>query len=518
MSQPAKADTPSGRSVDDHVRRFIQPNDEHNRRLIDNVHPASWTNPEPADRYNLVVIGGGTAGLVSAMGSATLGARVALVERRLLGGDCLVTGCVPSKALLQAAHFAQAARRAESFGVEVPAPRVDFARVMERMRSVRADLAPHDSAARLKTAGVDVFLGEARFVDRDAIEVDGKRLRFRRAVVATGARPASLPLEGLEQADYLTSETVFQLDELPRRLAVIGAGPIGCEMAQAFRRLGVEVTLLDRIERVLPRDDPRASSIIEHRFEQEGIGLHLGAGLERVEQIDGARRLHFTSEQGPQHCDVDAILLAIGRLANVEGLGLDAAGIDADESGVIVDHRLCTSNRRVYAAGDVCSAYKFTHAADAMARVVVRNALFFGRQRASSLLIPWATYTDPEVAHVGIDPEEAASRGLSSVSVDLHELDRARLEGDEDGYGQVHYRGRGGRIAGATLVARHAGDLIGELCLAMQAGVGLHRIASTIHPYPSGAELVKHLGDAYERTRLTPGVARWLERWFRWWR
>jgi pyruvate/2-oxoglutarate dehydrogenase complex dihydrolipoamide dehydrogenase (E3) component len=515
MTEPIAADTPSGRVVDAHVRRLIQPNDEHNRRLIDNVHPASWENPEPADRYNLVVIGGGTAGLVSAMGAAALGARVALVERHLLGGDCLVTGCVPSKALLYAAQSAHSARHAGSFGIEVDAPRVDFARVMERLRAVRADIAPHDSAARLKTAGVDVFLGEARFVERDAVQVDGKQLRFRRAVIATGARPAPLAVEGLQQVGYLTSDTLFQLAELPRRLLVIGAGPIGCEMAQALGRLGAEVTLLDRAERVLPRDAPRASSILGKRFEQEGIALRLGVGLERVERVDGARRVHYSGADGPGHCDVDAILLAVGRLANVEGLGLQSAGVAADDKGVVVDDRLRTSNRRIYAAGDVCSSFKFTHAADAMARVVLKNALFSGRQKASSLVLPWATYTDPEVAHVGVGAEEAAARKLPSVAVELHEIDRARLEADDDGYGEVHYRGKG-RILGATLVARHAGDLIGELCLAMNAGVGLGSIADTVHPYPSSAELVKRLGDTYNRTRLTPGAARWLARWLRW--
>ena len=387
---------------------------------------------------------------------------------------------------------------------------------MQRMRAVRADIAPHDSAARLKNAGVDVFLGSARFVDHDVLEVDGKRLRFRRAVIATGARPAPLPVEGLEQAGYLTSETLFHLTRLPARLLVVGAGPIGCEMAQAFQRLGSAVTLVDRDDRVLPHDARRASTIVEKRLEQEGVDIRLGVGLDRVEQVDGATRVHFNSGDGPSALDVDAILLAVGRRANVEGLGLESAGVDFNEQGVVVDQRLRTSNRHVYAAGDVCSSYKFTHAADAMARVVLKNALFYGRKRADSLVIPWATYTDPEVAHVGISAEEASERGLASLSIDLHDIDRAQLDADEDGYGEVHYHERTGRIAGATLVSRHAGELVSGICLAMNAGVGLGKLSETIYPYPTEAEIVKRLADSYNRTRLTPVVARWFERFFRW--
>jgi pyruvate/2-oxoglutarate dehydrogenase complex dihydrolipoamide dehydrogenase (E3) component len=495
------------------LARMVLEDDADDRALVSHVHPPNWANPVPRGRYNLVVIGGGTAGLVSAVGAAGLGARVALIERQLLGGDCLNVGCVPSKAVIRAARAAHDARTAGELGVHTGPVEVDFAAAMLRMRRLRAAIAPHDGAARLARAGVDVFLGDGRFVADDAIEVAGQRLSFARAVIATGARAAVPEIPGLAEAGYLTNETVFTLTERPRRLLVIGAGPIGCELAQAFRRLGSEVSIVDRGTRILPKDDPEAAAIVQSRFAAEGIDTVLGARIVRVERgpvivIDRGR--------GEERVTGDRILVAAGRAPNVASLGLDAAGIEATERGIVVDDHLRTTNRRVLAAGDVASRFQFTHAADAMARVAIQNALFFGRKRVSALTIPWSTYTDPEIAHVGISAADAAARGdLQTLTVPLRDVDRAVLDGEVDGFARVH-ADRKGRILGATLVSRHAGESIGELVLAMTAGVRLGTIAATVHPYPTQAEAIRKLGDAFQRTRLTPRVRRLFEILLRW--
>jgi len=480
--------------------------------LLEHVHPPTWVNPISSGRYNLVVIGGGTAGLVSAVGAAALGARVALIERHWLGGDCLNVGCVPSKAVIRAARAAHDARTATGFGIRVDAVEVDFAAAMARMRRLRAGIAPHDSAARLAGLGIDVFLGAARFVDREIIEVGGQRLQFARAVIATGARAAVPTVPGLAEAGYLTNETVFTLTTRPGRLVVIGGGPIGCELAQAFRRLGSEVVVVDRCEHLLSRDDPDAGAIVRERLVAEGVDLVLGAAILRV---DHDRTLIVDRGRGEERVCTDQILVATGRTPNVAELGLDAAGIVATAHGIDVDDHLRTANRRVFAAGDVASRFQFTHAADAMARIVLQNALFFGRKRVSALTIPWCTYTDPEVAHVGMSAADAAKRDdLTTLTVPLAEVDRAVLDGETDGFARV-YADRKGRILGATLVSRHAGETIGELALAMTHGLRLGALASTIHPYPTQAEAVRKLGDAYQRTRLTPRIRRlfgWLMR------
>jgi pyruvate/2-oxoglutarate dehydrogenase complex dihydrolipoamide dehydrogenase (E3) component len=475
--------------------------------LLDSVHPAAWPNPEARGRYNLVVIGGGTAGLVCAVGAAALGARVALIERHWLGGDCLNVGCVPSKAVIRAARAAHDARTAEAYAVGVDAIDVDFAAAMARMRALRAQLAPHDSAARLASLGIEVFFGAATFVGRDVVEVAGQRLRFARAVIATGARATVPAVPGLADAGYLTNETAFALTTRPARLVVLGGGPIGCELAQAFRRLGSEVVLVERSERLLPRDDRDAAAVVRDQLVAEGVELVLGATIVRVERD---RTLVVDRGHGEERVRADHLLVATGRTPNLEGLGLEAAGIVATAHGIEVDDHLRTANRRVFAAGDVASRFQFTHAADAMARIVIQNALFFGRKRVSALTIPWCTYTDPEVAHVGMSAEAAAQRAdLTTLTVPLAEVDRAVLDGETAGFARVH-TDRRGRILGATLVSRHAGETIGELALAMTHGLGLGDLAATIHPYPTQAEAVRKLGDAYQRTRLTPRVRRLL--------
>jgi pyruvate/2-oxoglutarate dehydrogenase complex dihydrolipoamide dehydrogenase (E3) component len=495
--------------------------DAPNADLLAQVHPSDWRNPTPSGRYNLVVIGAGTAGLVSAAGAAGLGAKVALIERGLMGGDCLNTGCVPSKALLRSAHVAALVRDAERFGVRVPAGvQVDFPAVMERLRRLRTEIAPNDSAARFAGLGVDVYFGDARFVAPDAVEVGGARLDFRAAVIATGARPAIPEIPGVNAANCLNSENVFALTELPARLAIIGGGPIGCELAQAFARCGSQVTLFETGPRLLPRDDPDAARIIASALERDGVRLLLSAHVERVDSTTSGRRIQYAFDStGSAQVEVDAILVAVGRTPNVESLNLQAAGVLSDpRHGVIVDEHLRTTNRRIFAAGDVCSTMKFTHAADFQARMVIQNALFWGRARASSLIIPWCTYTDPEVAHIGLTEAEAKQRGVAirTFTQPLHEVDRARLEGAEEGFVRIHVRAGSDHIVGATIVAPHAGDLIGELSLAMTARIGLRKLAQAIHPYPTLADALRRTGDAYNRTRLTPFAKGLLERWLRW--
>lgn len=494
----------------------LTPWDEHNRRLVELAHPADWVNPEPAPRYNLVVVGAGTAGLVCAAGAAGLGARVALVERRLMGGDCLNFGCVPSKALIASARAAAAVAGAARYGIRVPdGAAVDFPAVMERLRRLRAEIAPNDSAARFRDLGVDLFLGHGRFTDPHTVEVGGRRLRFTKAVIATGGRAAAPPIEGIATVPYLTNETLFTLTELPRRLAVIGAGPIGCEMAQCFARFGAEVLLIEALHGILPREERDAAEMVRASLERDGVRLLCcGRDLKLSPAPGGRVRLTVTSHG--RACDevVDRLLVAVGRAPNVEGLGLEEAGVAYSAKGVRVNDRLQTSRPHIYAAGDVCSPYQFTHAADFMARTVLRNALFFGRAKASALTIPWCTYTDPEIAHVGLYETEARERGIAidTFTRELAHVDRALLDGRAAGFVRLHVRKGSDAILGATIVAPHAGEMIGEVALAMTHGLGLKRVASTIHPYPTHAEALRQVGDAYNRTRLTPFARRLFAR------
>jgi pyruvate/2-oxoglutarate dehydrogenase complex dihydrolipoamide dehydrogenase (E3) component len=498
--------------------------DGHDQRLVHNVHPSPWSNPTPEGVYHLVVVGAGTAGLVSAAGSAGLGAKVALVERNLMGGDCLNVGCVPSKGVIRAARAWHEVRSAaERFG----GPRVDggesFAAAMERMRRIRADISKVDSAWRFRDElGIDVFLGQGRFVAADALEVDGRRLRFRRAVIATGARATGLPIPGLAEAGFLTNETLFTLTELPRRLAVIGAGPIGCEMAQSFVRFGSAVTLFDVAPQILIREDADAAALVQKALVKDGVELALGVQIEAVEKRDGAAVLRYKNGQETRELTADRILLSVGRAPNLEGLDLEAAGVQYRKQGVVVDEYLRTSNPRIYAAGDIAVPYQFTHIADATARIVIQNALFsvgpFGRAKWTDLLVPWCTYTSPEVAHVGMYEKDAREKGLEldTVTIELHHNDRALLDGEEEGFVRVHLKKGQDRIVGATIVAAHAGDLISELTLAIKAGVGLGAVASVIHPYPTQAEAIKRAADTWRRTRLTPTVAKLLKKRLGW--
>jgi len=498
---------------------LVPPPDEYNRTLVANVHPPDWQNPVPSGRYNLIVVGGGTAGLVTAAGAAGLGARVALVEKHLLGGDCLNVGCVPSKALLRAARAAAQVRDAEACGVRARGGvDVDFPAVMERVRRLRAEISQHDSAARFRDLGVDVFLGDGRFVGPDALTVGETTLRFKKAVIATGARASAPPIPGLAESGFLTNETIFSLTELPRRLAVVGAGPIGCELAQAFARCGANVTLLEGLHQILDKEDRDAAGLVEQSLRRDGIAINCCCKIVRARRDGVEKVLTLECEGSETELRVDEVLVAVGRAPNVEGLGLEEAGVAYDKEGVTVDDRLRTSNPRIFAAGDICSRFKFTHAADAMARIAIQNALFLGRSRVSALTIPWCTYTDPEIAHVGLYEAEAREKGLSvrTFVQELRDVDRAVLDGETAGLVKVHVRAGTDRVIGATVVASHAGDMISELTLAMVGRVGLKTVARTIHPYPTQAEAIKKVGDAYSRSRLTPLVKRALTTWLSW--
>ena len=465
-------------------------------RWRDAVFPADYINPVPAPRYNLVVIGAGPAGLVTAIAAAGLGAKVALIERHAMGGDCLNVGCVPSKTLLAAA-----------------AAGAPFEAAMQRVRAVRAEIAPHDSVARYREAGVDVFLGSARFTGARTVQVGAAVLTGRKFVIATGARASMPPIAGLAESMPLTNETVFELEQQPKKLVVLGGGPIGCELSQAFAWLGTQVTIVEAMDRILPNDEPDAAAVVAAALTADGIRLVTGVTLERVAQ-DGALR-KLTLSDG-RELDCDALLVAAGRRRNLEDLGLELAGVHFDpRNGIEVDARLRTSARHIFAAGDVASRLQFTHSADAQARIVIRNALFFGRARADELVIPWCTYTKPELAHVGAtraDLDQAHTPYLA-LRFPFGDLDRGRTDQGADGFAEVRVAQGSDRILGATIVGKDAGEQLAPLVLLMTLRRGLASLGSLVLPYPTRSEYLRRLADAWNRTRLTPRAAATL----RWW-
>ena len=470
---------------------------------------------------NLVVIGAGSAGLVASLIAATVKARVTLIERDRMGGDCLNTGCVPSKALIRSARIADYGRRAEEFGL-VPGPvDVDFGRVMERVQSVVETIEPHDSVERFTGLGVDCVQGTARIVSPWEVEVDGeRRLTARNIVIATGARPKVPTIPGLEQLEYLTSDSIWQLREPPGHLLVLGAGPIGCELAQAFVRLGCEVTLATHAARLLPREDPEVSDRVAQAFDRSGIRVLVEHEAQRFE-AGQYPRCHFAVAGEEVEVAFDRLLLSVGRSPNVEGLGLEEMGVELAASGTVaVDEYLRTSVPGIYACGDIAGPYQFTHMASHQAWYATVNALFgrFRRFKVDYSVVPWATFTDPEVARVGLNETEARERDIPCevTRYDIGDLDRAIADGEAHGFVKVLTRPGKDRILGATIVGYHAGELIGEFVTAMKHGIGLNKILGTIHIYPTLGESNKFLAGEWRKARKPEGLLALVERYHRW--
>jgi pyruvate/2-oxoglutarate dehydrogenase complex dihydrolipoamide dehydrogenase (E3) component len=466
--------------------------------------------------YNVVVIGAGTAGLVTAAGTAGLGGRVALIERNLMGGDCLNFGCVPSKALISSARVVQRIRESEKWGLDQQEPEFVFEKIFERMRARRAKIAPHDSQERFESLGVDVFRGEARFVSAHEVEVNGQRLGTRNFVIATGSRAVIPKIEGVESVPYFTNETIFdELKKKPESMIVLGGGPIGCELGQALSRLGVKITIVEYVPQILGPEDIDVAQFMQKRFEAQGITIQHCTEATRVSMHDGVITLEGnykppgTTKGSPVQFTAQALLLAVGRCPMMKALNLEAAGVKYTANGVEVNDYLQTSQPHIYAAGDIANRLKFTHTADYTARVVVRNTLMpfqFLRQKLDWSVVPWCTYTDPEVAHVGLGEKEAKWKNIEYdlFCVPLEDVDRAVVESEDAGFAKILAAKGSDKIIGATIVAPHAGDLLHEFVVAMKAGIGLATIASTIHAYPTFAELARKAGDKYNRTRLTP--------------
>jgi len=470
---------------------------------------------------NIIVIGAGSAGLVTALIAATVNAKVTLIERHKMGGDCLNTGCVPSKALIRSGRIAQYLRRAEEFGLEDVALRVNFPKVMQRVKSVIQAIEPHDSIERFTELGVDCVQGDASIVSPWEVEVNGERITAPNIVIASGARARVPDIPGLEELDYLTSDNLWDIVEAPARLLIIGAGPIGCELAQAFARLGTAVTLVTHADRILPREDEEVSACVLGAFEREGITIHHRFEPKRFQASAGAHTCLGDMPDGEQEIEFDRVLLSVGRTTNTQGLGLDALGISVNAAGTIeVDKYLRTSVPSIFACGDIVGPYMFTHMASHQAWYAAVNALF-GRFRKFAVdysIVPWATFTDPEVARVGLNESEALARGISYevTRFDISDLDRAIADGEAHGFIKVITASGSDRILGATIVAYHAAELITEYVMAMKHGIGLKKILATIHIYPTLSESNKFLAGEWRKARKPEKLLQWVERYHRW--
>jgi pyruvate/2-oxoglutarate dehydrogenase complex dihydrolipoamide dehydrogenase (E3) component len=467
--------------------------------------------------FDIVVIGGGSAGLVVAAGGSALGAKVALVERARLGGDCLWYGCVPSKTLIKSARVAYEMRNAERWALSPADPQPHLAHVMERVRDVVMQIQPNDSPERFRCLGVDLIEGEGKFVSPHAFEVAGRTLTSRSFVIATGSRPAVPDVPGLKSVPYLTNETVFDLREPVPSLIVVGSGPIGSELAQAFRRLGSEVTVLDVAPRLLPREDPDVAQVVHAQFVAEGIRLRLDATIERVEGHSGNIACTVRHRDGREETVRGThLLLATGRKLNVEHLGLDAAGVTVHDGRIGVDDRLRTSKPHIHVAGDVAGGPQFTHLAEHHAGIVLRHAIFRLRWARPSAVLPWCTYTDPEVARVGLSEGEAVQRNIAHrvYRFSFEEIDRARAEGEVEGFAKLLTDPKG-KILGATIVGAHAGELIAEFALAMSQGLSAKHVSAAIHTYPTLASISRRVADQRLKQGLTPTAKTWIKRIFR---
>ncbi len=480
-------------------------------------------------KYHLIVIGAGSGGLVTAAGAAGLGTKVALVERHRMGGDCLNTGCVPSKAIIRTAKLVYDLKTADRFGLP-PSPlsppsmgggwgRIDLARVLQSVREVQKKIEPHDSAERFQGLGIDVVFGSFRFISPYEISDGTVTLSAKRFVIATGAAPFVPPIKGLGEIPYLTSDNVWDLKELPGRLVVLGGGPIGSELTQVFARLGSKVSVVEMADCLLNREDPEASCLIKERFQREGIETLVNTRAQEVRKTAAGYELVLAhATEGEKTVPFDQILVAVGRAPNVAGLDLEKAGVRYSEKGIEVDPSLRTLASHIYACGDVAGPYQFTHTADHQARLILRNALFPGKSKIDYRVVPWCTFTDPEVARIGLNEREAREKNVpyDVYSYNLHELDRALCDREGEGFIKVLTNKGTDQLLGVTLVGPHAGDLIHELALAMHQRIGLKKIVSMIHIYPTLAEVSKRIADTYQRTRLTPRTKRWLGRYLRW--
>jgi pyruvate/2-oxoglutarate dehydrogenase complex dihydrolipoamide dehydrogenase (E3) component len=492
-----------------------EPPNDYDRRDLQNVRPTDWKNPEPVDRYNMVIIGAGPAGLMTALNAAKVGAKVALIERDRFGGACFNVGCIPSKAIICTSRLYAEMRNAENFGAQVPTGiSVNFPAAMERMRRVRARISRRVSAHRLSSAGVDVYFGEARFTGRGAVEVEGKRVRFKRALVASGARPKLPSIPGIAAAGYLTNENVFDLAECPRRLLVLGGGPLGCELAQAFCRLGSQVSIAQDEPMFLGNEERDAAQILSGALARDGIGIHLNTQTVNVRTEGNEKIVDLVSDDYKFTLTVDEILVGIGSAPNVEGMNLEAAGVRYEkDAGIFTNDYLQTSNSRIYAAGDVCSEKKFPHIEAAAADLVVHNALFWRREKLNALVIPWCTYTDPEIAHVGLYVTQARAKGIpvKTFTVMMSDVDRAITDAEDEGFVKIHVRDGTDEILGATVASSHAGEMISEISLAMNARIGLGALARVSHPYPTQSQAITMAASAYLATLRSP-ARKWLQR------
>ncbi len=477
--------------------------EEFNRKFRQDIFPSNWVNPQPVDQYDLLILGGGPGGMTAAILAKTFNVRVALVEKEHLGGECLSYGCIPSKALLRCSRVAQTVRQAADYGVEIPEGwSVNFNAVMQRVHCLQTTISPYDSAAHLKKLGIDVFLGAGHFTGPNKLEVHNQTIKFKKAVIDTGTQPAPLNIPGLDQADYWTNQNIFTMPTLPKRLGMIGGGPICCELAQAFLRFGSQVFLVTHAQNLLPRDDLMATERLQEIFEQEGMKIFAQSQVQRVEKKGNEKILYLDNTSEP--IVVDEIFAAIGRIPFTEGLGLENAGISYDKKkGILTNDYLQTSNADIYAAGDVTSQYKFTHISKELSIKAVVNALNGNQEKKSALIVPWCTYTDPEVAHVGLSEQEAKKQGISVeiVTVDMSEVDRAILDGETTGFVKLLVRENSDQIVGATLMAAHAGDMISELTVAMHGEKGLEALSQAIHPFPTQAQVLRTAAETILKKR-----------------
>lgn len=466
-------------------------------------------------KYDIVIIGGGSAGLVVASAAAQLKAKVALVERNKLGGDCLWFGCVPSKSLIHASRVAYQVKNAARFGIYTEPPEIEFAKVTGHVQQVIANIQPHDSPERFRGLGVEVIFGEGKFIDKKTFEVDGQQLTARAFVIATGSRPAIPSVEGLHSADFLTNEKVFDLKERPNSLVIIGAGPIGCELGQAFSRLGSNVTIISSKSHILPKEEPEAALVVQKQFESEGINILKEVRAEKVEVVDGKKQV----TAGGKNIIVDEILVAGGRLPNVESLNLEVAGVEVGKPGIIVNEKLQTTNSKIYACGDVIGGYQFTHVAGYEAVVALTNALFFPISKVNYRVIPWATFTDPELARVGLTEKQAKERYGDDVCVlkqPFSGVDRAQAEAATTGFGKIITKGNG-EILGAHLVGISAGELIHEIVLAMSHKLPVSALTG-IHVYPTLSEVNSKAGLLLKKEKYAKNLSQQnlLEKFFSW--